>query len=102
MTVKGCDLIVCVSKNIEKYIQQEYGAKSITFIAYGAETEPSKCSEKYEKWLAEKGLRRGEYYLIVGRFVPENNYDPMIKEYKKSCTKREFAIITNNNGCLKE
>ena len=73
--VKGSDLIVCDSKNIEKYIQQEYGVKNTTFIAYGAETEPSKCSEeKYEKWLQEKGLRRGEYYLIVGRFVPENNY----------------------------
>ena len=38
--------------------------KNTTFIAYGAETEPSKCSEeKYEKWLSEKGLRRGEYYI---------------------------------------
>lgn len=99
--VKGSDLIVCDSKNIEKYIQQEYGIKNTTFIAYGAETEPSKCSEKkYEKWLQEKGLRRGEYYLIVGRFVPENNYETMIKEYMKSHTKKDFAIITNSNPDL--
>ena len=101
--VKGSDLIVCDSKNIEKYIQQEYGIKNTTFIAYGAETEPSKCNEeKYEKWLHEKGLRRGEYYLIVGRFVPENNYETMIKEYMKSKTKKDFAIITNSNGGLME
>ena len=101
--VKGSDLIVCDSKNIEKYIQQEYGVQNTTFIAYGAETEPSKCSEeKYEKWLSEKGLRRGEYYLIVGRFVPENNYETMIKEYMKSKTKKDFAIITNSNGGLME
>ena len=94
--VCGSDLVVCDSKNIEKYIQQEYGVKNTTFIAYGAETEPSKCSEeKYEKWLLEKGLGRGEYYLIVGRFVPENNYETMIKEYMKSKTKKDFAIITN-------
>ena len=100
---KGSDLVVCDSKNIEKYIQQEYGVKNTTFIAYGAETEPSKCSEeKYEKWLSEKGLRRGEYYLIVGRFVPENNYETMIKEYMKSKTKKDFAIITNSNGGLME
>ena len=99
--VKGSDLIVCDSKNIEKYIQQEYGVKNTTFIAYGAETEPSKCSEeKYEKWLQEKGLRRGEYYLIVGRFVPENNYETMIKEYMKSKTNKDFAIITNSNDGL--
>ena len=101
--VKGSDLIVCDSKNIEKYIHQEYGVKNTTFIAYGAETEPSKCcEEKYEKWLSEKGLRRDEYYLIVGRFVPENNYETMIKEYMKSKTKKNFAIITNNNGGLME
>lgn len=96
-------MVVCDSKNIEKYIQQEYGVKNTTFIAYGAETEPSMCSEeKYEEWLSEKGLRRGEYYLIVGRFVPENNYETMIKEYMKSKTKKDFAIITNSNGGLME
>ena len=101
--VKGSDLVVCDSKNIEKYIQQEYGVKNTTFIAYGAETEPSKCSEeKYEKWLSEKGLKRGEYYLIVGRFVPENNYETMIKEYMKSKTTKDFAIITNANPQLQK
>lgn len=101
--VKGSNLIVCDSKNIEKYIQQEYGVKNTTFIAYGAETESSKCSEeKYEKWLQEKGLRRGEYYLIVGRFVPENNYETMIKEYMKSKTKKDLAIITNTNPQLQK
>lgn len=101
--VCGSDLVVCDSKNIEKYIQQEYGVKNTTFIAYGAETKPSKCSEeKYEKWLQENGLRRGEYYLIVGRFVPENNYETMIKEYMKSKTTKDFAIITNSNGGLME
>lgn len=96
--VLGSDLIVCDSVNIEEYIQKTYGVKNTTFIAYGAETEPSKCSEeKYEEWLNSKGLRRGEYYLIVGRFVPENNYETMIKEYMKSKTKKDFAIITNSD-----
>ena len=96
--VLGSDLIVCDSVNIEKYIQKTYKVKNTTFIAYGAETEPSQCSEKkYEDWLNSKGLRRGEYYLIVGRFVPENNYETMIKEYMKSDTKKDFAIITNVN-----
>lgn len=101
--VKGSDLIVCDSKSIEKYIQQEYGVKNTTFIAYGAETEPSKCSEdKFESWLQEKGLKRGEYYLIVGRFVPENNYETMIQEYMKSTTNKDFAIITNTNPKLQK
>lgn len=101
--VLGSDLVVCDSKNIEKYIQREYGVKNTTFIAYGAETKPSKCSEeKYKEWLEAKGLKRNEYYLSVGRFVPENNYETMIKEFMKSKTKKDFAIITNRNGGLME
>lgn len=100
--VLGSDLIVCDSVNIEKYIQSTYKVKNTTFIAYGAETKPSRCTEdKYEEWLKSKGLARGEYYLIVGRFVPENNYETMIKEYMKSKTKKNFAIITNANPQLK-
>lgn len=96
--VSGSDLIVCDSVNIEKYIQKTYGVKNTTFIAYGAETRKSECSEeKYEAWLQEKGLKRNEYYLIVGRFVPENNYETMMKEYMKSSTKKNFAIITNSD-----
>lgn len=96
--VLGSDLVVCDSVTIEKYIQSTYGVKNTTFIAYGAETSKSKCSEdKYEEWLASKGLKRNEYYLIVGRFVPENNYETMIKEYMKSSTKKDFAIITNSD-----
>ncbi len=96
--IKGSDLIVCDSVNIEKYIQNTYGVKNTTFIAYGAETRASQCDEKkYLEWLKEKGLKRGEYYLIVGRFVPENNYETMIKEYMKSKTKKDFAIITNSD-----
>lgn len=101
--VLGSDLIVCDSKNIEKYIQETYGVKNTTFIAYGAETEPSKCSlEKYESWLNEKHLKKDQYYLVVGRFVPENNYETMIKEFMKSKTNKDFAIITNDNPSLLE
>lgn len=101
--VLGSDLIVCDSVNIEKYIRETYKVENTTFIAYGAETEPSKCSEeKYEEWLSSKGLRRNDYYLIVGRFVPENNYETMIKEYMKSKTKKDFAIITNDNPAFLE
>ncbi len=96
--VMRSDVVVCDSVTIEKYIRETYGVKNTTFIAYGAETAPSKCGEeKYEAWLEEKGLKRNDYYLIVGRFVPENNYETMIKEYMKSGTKKDFAIITNSD-----
>ena len=36
-----------------------------------------------------------QYYLIVGRFVPENNYETMIREFMKSHTHKKLVIITN-------
>lgn len=100
MMVKYCDLAICDSVNIEKYIQSSYASYNpkTTFIAYGAETRSSQgAEERYEKWLKEKELKANEYYLVVGRFVPENNYETMIREFMKSNSKKDFAIITNVN-----
>lgn len=97
LMIKYCDLIICDSINIEKYINESYKkyCPKTIYIAYGAETRPSGIDEeKYEEWLEEKGLRAGEYYLVVGRFVPENNYETMIREFMKSNSRRDFAIIT--------
>ena len=69
-----------------------------TFIAYGVDVAASRLKDtdkRAAEWFAEKGLAFGEYYLIVGRFVPENNYETMIREFMKSKTKKKLAIITN-------
>lgn len=100
MMVKHADLLICDSKNIEKYIQHEYKKyqPKTTFIAYGSETKLSELEnddDKYLLWLQEKKLSQRGYYLVVGRFVPENNYETMIREFMLSKTKRDFALITN-------
>ena len=100
LMTKHCDLLICDSKNIEKYIHDEYGKydPKTTFIAYGAETRKSKLTDddsKLTAWYKEKGLSPKSYYLVVGRFVPENNYETMIREFIKSHSKRDFALITN-------
>ena len=44
--------------------------------------------QKLISWYKEKGLSPKSYYLVVGRFVPENNYETMIREFMKSHSKR--------------
>lgn len=103
--VNAADVVVCDSVNIEKYIKKEYGHPHTTFIAYGSDTVPSVLADddsKYVDWLRKKELKSGRYYLVVGRFVPENNYETMIREFMKSHSTRDFAIITNMNDKLKE
>lgn len=98
------DLVICDSVNIEKYIKELYAHPNTTYIAYGADIEKSSLKDddpKYTDWLKEKGLRPNEYYLVVGRFVPENNYETMIREFMKSSSEKDFAIITNLNDKLK-
>lgn len=100
LMVKHADLLICDSKNIEKYIHDSYSDYNpkTTFIAYGAETSASVLSDDnvaFNQWLDEKGLKPHEYYLVVGRFVPENNYETMICEFMKSKTRKNFALITN-------
>lgn len=107
MMVKHSDYVICDSVNIEKYIHACYDNKGIkgqspktTFIAYGADTEKSELSDdapELTNWYNEKGLSKDNYYLVVGRFVPENNYETMIREFMKSDSDKDFAIITNVN-----
>ena len=102
MMVKHADLLICDSINIEKYIKETYKKynPNTTFIAYGAETRKSKLKDDDKEllsWYKEKEIKPKEYYLVVGRFVPENNYETMIKEFMKSNSKKDFAIITNVN-----
>ncbi|MDQ0974604.1 rhamnosyltransferase [Neobacillus niacini] len=107
LMVKYADLLVCDSVNIEKYIQHDYRNYNpkTEFIAYGTDTKPSILAdndEKYLGWLKEKGLSARGYYLVVGRFVPENNFETMIREFIKSKSDKEFAIITTANDSFLE
>ena len=105
---KYADLLICDSKNIEKYIHETYDGKGIdgdspqtTYISYGAEIRKSQLNDDdilFVKWLKEKGLKPKGYYLVVGRFVPENNFEIMIQEFMKSETTKCLAIIATENN----
>ena len=100
LMVKYADLLVCDSKNIEKYIREDYKQyqPKTTYIAYGTDTTPSSLKAedaKVRDWYQEKGVSENGYYLVVGRFVPENNYEAMIREFIKSKSKKDFVLITN-------
>lgn len=102
--IKHGDLIICDSISIEKYIKEDYKQfnPKTTFIAYGAdvlENDEVRFDEvKLNEWYRKFDINNKEYYLIVGRFVPENNYETMIREFMLSTTKKDLVIITNHEG----
>ena len=83
LAVKNADLIICDSKSIEEYIKDEYSEyqPKTTFIAYGSYVTPSALSDndpKYTSWLSNHNLVDRQFYTVVGRFVPENNFETII------------------------
>ena len=102
LAVKNADLVVCDSKSIESYIRDEYSEyePKTTFIAYGSHISPSTLGDddkKYVSWLKNHNLTDRKFYTVVGRCVPENNFETIIREFMLSNSDKDLAIITTDN-----
>ena len=98
---RHADLVISDNPGIESYIKEAYPWSKTTYIAYGTDLSPTsltsrdrKVRELYQKWQTQEK----NYYLILGRFVPENNYETAIREFMASSTKRDLMIICNQEG----
>lgn len=100
MMAKSTDCMVCDNEGIrELYAKMLIGKKpKLEYVAYGVdqvppveEEMPEKVKEFFDKWQIEKD----EYYLILGRFIPENNYEMMFNGFIKSDTHRKLIVICN-------
>lgn len=98
---RHADLVISDNHGIESYIKEAYPWSKTTYIAYGTDLSPTslnsqdnKVREFYQKWQTQEK----NYYLILGRFVPENNYETAIREFMASSTKRDLVIICNQEG----
>lgn len=101
--VKSADLTICDSLSIKSYIENDYSQfnPKTTYISYGSDIVDPKLnlkSEKVRTYFSSKRIHENEYYLVVGRFVPENNYETIIREFMLSNSRRDLVIITNYKG----
>ncbi|MBQ6961293.1 MAG: DUF1972 domain-containing protein [Clostridia bacterium] len=105
LTVKHADLLVCDSRFIESYIRKTYASfhPRTAYLAYGAEEGASLLSNsapRFVDWLNRWGVKPFAYYLVVGRLVPENNYETILREFMASDTRRALILITDRNEGL--
>lgn len=101
--IKKSDCIICDSTSIREYVKEEYSKYSpvTTYISYGADlikTTLKPNSYKVRQYFSENKLEKDGYFLVVGRFVPENNYETIIKEFIRSRSEKDLVIITNYMG----
>ncbi len=96
LMLKHCDKIICDGLGIQEYVNNKYPKlkDKTVYIAYGYEDiDLSKVNEKII--LDEYGLSTNDYCLMVGRCVPENNYELVIKDFMNSNLSKKLVIVTN-------
>ncbi|HFU4059711.1 TPA: beta 1-4 rhamnosyltransferase Cps2T [Streptococcus suis] len=101
LMAKHADLLIADNEGIEDYIQTAYPGTQTRFIAYGTDLTPTDYqsdSQAVLDFFGQWNLTEKDYYLIIGRFVPENNYMTAIKEFMASSTKRDLVIVANHAG----
>ena len=101
LMTKHADLVISDNQGIEMYINKIYPWSKTTFIAYGTDLNLSSLTDQTTKvrdFFNQWQSKEKNYYLIVGRFVPENNYESIIREFMKSQTQRDLLIVCNHQG----
>lgn len=64
-------------------------ASSLEYVPYGARI----LSGRPERTLHKLGLTRDDYYLFVGRFVPEKNVHLLVKAFEAANTSRTLVVV---------
>ena len=88
VSAKTAQVIISDARAIQERYNNLYGAKTI-FVPYGANIQYDSNHHALEKL----GLQPDQYILYVGRFVPENAIDLLIRAFKKVKTEKKLVII---------
>ncbi|MFN5422034.1 MAG: DUF1972 domain-containing protein [bacterium] len=86
--VKYMDLLVTDANAMQAIYEKEFGAQSVV-ITYGAEAN----QEAHEDHLLPWGLLAREYYLIIGRMIPDNNADWIVEAFVQTQTTKKLVIV---------
>lgn len=88
LATKRYDQIITDAEAMRQVYLQEFHIES-TVIAYGA----PKYEESDEQLLRKFDLQKEEYYLIVGRLIPDNNADLIIHGFLASNSSKKLVVV---------
>ncbi|TMQ60619.1 MAG: glycosyltransferase family 1 protein [Candidatus Eisenbacteria bacterium] len=87
----SADELIADSREIQRVYGNRYGRTGV-FIPYGARL----VQDISDSLLQPYGIEAGSYYLLVTRFVPENNPLFVIEEFLRAGTRRSLVILGGN------
>ena len=93
LAVRSSRFHVADSPVIKDYLDNKYGIKS-KYIAYGADLDP----EVNEDHLADYGLQKQSYFLLMARMEPENNIEMILDGFCLSSAEIKFIVIGNTGN----
>lgn len=94
MAVKLADEIIVLSKNTQDYFRDTYGRETM-FIPNGVNKPEIRPAEK----ITEKfGLHKDEYFLFLGRLVPEKGVHYLVDAFLKTKTDKKLVIAGGTSG----
>jgi len=82
------DMVITDSLYIKRYYQRKYGKETV-YLPYGYEAYPSKNKQAFGQF----GLKSRKYIVWVGRLVPDNHTDELIKAFKSLNTALKCVIV---------
>ncbi|RWZ88334.1 MAG: DUF1972 domain-containing protein [Hydrotalea sp. AMD] len=88
MATKWMDVIITDAEEMRKIYLTEFNRDS-KVIAYGANIRYSSNTNLIEKWK----LRKENYYLIVGRLIPDNNGLLILEEFISSHSQKQLVVV---------
>lgn len=88
MAARYADEIIVLSREVQKYFWSEYGRKTV-YIPNGVLQPrfypPEQIKDKY-------GLKKNDYFLFVGRIVPEKGLRHLVDAFKNVDTDKKLVI----------
>jgi glycosyltransferase involved in cell wall biosynthesis len=88
MATRWMDRIITDADAMRDVYLKEFNTDS-TVIAYGANIRYSENADLILRWR----LKPQEYYLIVGRLIPDNNALLILQEFIASASRRKLVIV---------
>jgi glycosyltransferase involved in cell wall biosynthesis len=93
LAVQSSRFHIADSPVIKKYLDANYHIDS-KYIAYGAELD----AVVHEGLLAEYGLKKYQYFLLMARMEPENNVEMILDGYCLTPSSIKFIVIGNTGN----
>ena len=88
MAVRFMDLIVTDAVAMQTIYKNEFKTDSVV-ITYGADGNKGATEALLDQWQ----LQTQDYYLIVGRMIPDNNSDIIIEGFINSSSTKKLVIV---------